>query len=311
MREHIDTYLLTLERERRYAVRTVKAYRHELVVYAGYCEQEGHGALEEALALSTLRAYLSSRYKELSPSSLRRAMGVIVGFADHCVLTGSLASHRLQTLPRPKHPRPLPRVLSVKAVRDLCESGGHNNDPVALRDHALVELLYGCGLRVSEAVALDLPDLMWGHSADPKGLVVRVRKGKGGKSRDVPGGECLAVALRAYLGVRDRLLSQGSPIDALFLGVKGGRLHTRVARRSVVRACERAGVARVGPHTLRHSFATHLLDDGCDLRSIQEMLGHARLATTQNYTSVSKGRLWDVYQAAHPRASFPKEDKKR
>lgn len=310
MRDHIDTYLESLQGERRYSERTILVYRHELLMYAKYCEGEGELSMQKALEVQTLRAYLGSRYKKLSASSLRRAMGVIVGFADHCVVVGLLPAHQLRMLPRPKHVAPLPRVLSPKSAKELCEQEGDAEDVTWLRDLALVELLYGCGLRVSEAVALNLGDLRWGHGADPDGLIVRVVKGKGGKSREVPGGACLVKALRNYLKLRDRLMRRDSPKDALLLGVKGGRMSARVAHRSVVKACERAGVARVGPHALRHSFATHLLDDGCDLRSIQEMLGHCRLATTQRYTSLSKGRLWDIYQASHPRASLPKKEQK-
>lgn len=311
MRNHIQTYLTALQEDRRYAEKTVRAYRHELVTFVGYCERVGYSSLVDGLTVQSVRGYLAERYNQLSSSSLRRAMCAIVGFADHCVVIGTLSGHRLGTLARPKHAAPVPRVLSVKAAKDLCEEAKQGKSPVELRDLALVELLYGCGLRVSEAVALDLSDLRWGQATHAVELVIRVRHGKGGKTREVPGGECLAQALRRYLEVRSALIGPSSPKQALFLGVKGGRMHTRVAHRSVVRACEQAGIARVGPHALRHSFATHLLDDGCDLRSIQEMLGHARLATTQRYTSLSKGRLWDIYQASHPRASLPKEDKKR
>lgn len=309
MRRHIGSYLDVIESQRRYARHTVAAYRRDLQGFARYCETQHATASLEDLNARMLRGYLGIRYRELSASSLRRAMCAILGFADYCVQSGALAGHDLRILDRPRHRAPLPRVLSAKAAHELCESGTNSQSVVELRDRALIELLYGCGLRVSEAVALDLEDIRPGVHADGKTVLVRVRRGKGGKGREVPGGECLAQALREYMKQRSSLLNERSPQEALFLGARGGRLSARVARRSVSNACDQAGVARVGPHALRHSFATHLLEDGCDLRSIQEMLGHARLATTQRYTRLSRGRLWDVYDAAHPRAGVPKGDK--
>lgn len=232
-----------------------------------------------------------------------------MAFADHCVRSGALRTHDLRLLDRPRHRSPLPRVLPVAAAKELCEFGsGPEDSVVALRDRALLELLYGSGLRISEAVALDLGDLRW--NAKKKGLMIRVRVGKGAKDREVPGGSYLRVALENYLARRGELVGKSSPAQALFLGVRGGRLSVRVARRSVSQAAERTGLGRLGPHALRHSFATHLLEEGCDLRSIQEMLGHARLSTTQRYTKLSRGRLWDIFHAAHPRAHLPKPDTK-
>jgi integrase/recombinase XerC len=170
----------------------------------------------------------------------------------------------------------------------------------------MLEVLYGAGLRVSEAVALDLDDLRHeGRGADEH-LTVRVRLGKGGKQRVVPLGRKAAVALAEWLDVRSELLRPGSPVAAVFLGHRGARLVTRVARELVYRRCEETGArAVVGPHGLRHSFATHLLQSGCDLRTIQSLLGHASLSTTQRYTHLDMGRLIDLYEQAHPRAKLP------
>lgn len=307
MRAQIEIFLETLQSQRRYSDKTIKSYGGDLRALACFCESEETPARVEDLNAKTLRAYLGSRYRELSSASMHRAMCAILAFADHCVKAGVLANHDLRLLDRPRYRSPVPKVLSQKVAQELCESGASVASPLALRDRALIELLYGCGLRVSEAVALDLDDIRWGPKGAEQPLIVRVQRGKGSKTRDVPGGECLAQALRDYLEQRSSLLNHRSPKDALFLGARGGRLSARVAHRSVSKACERAGVARVGPHTLRHSFATHLLDDGCDLRSIQEMLGHARLSTTQRYTALSKSRLWDIYHAAHPRANADKD----
>lgn len=282
------------------------------MAFAQFCDLQAQGAELSALNAQTLRAYLSYRYSDLSASSLRRAICAILAFADHCVQVGAIQGHDLRVVERPRHTSPLPKLLSRKAAQELCDQTEAAPDStVQDRNRALIELLYGCGLRVSEAVALNLEDLRWGDAGQDAPVLVRVRSGKGGKARDVPGGEYLAQALRGYLERRSGLLTAKSPRQALFLGARGGRLSDRVARRIVVQACEKAGVARVGPHALRHSFATHLLDDGCDLRSIQEMLGHARLSTTQRYTKLSKGRLWDIYHASHPRAAATKDNKKR
>lgn len=309
MRAQIEGFLDTLESQRRYSEKTVRAYRGDLLAFAQYCDLHADRAISKALTAQTLRAYLGERYKTLSASSLHRIMCAILGFADHCVAQGEIEGHDLRVLDRPRHQAPLPKVLSRTAAQNLCDEAAGQSDVLGLRNSALLELLYGSGLRVSEAVALDLEDLQW--STDKASLVIRVQRGKGGKTREVPGGECLALAMQAYLKQRFELLAAKSPKQALFLGARGGRLSDRVARRIVVQACERAGVARVGPHALRHSFATHLLDDGCDLRSIQEMLGHARLSTTQRYTKLSKGRLWDIYHASHPRAGSEQDKKKR
>lgn len=310
MREQIESFVEVLAVQRRYAKTTVSAYRAEAERFASFCEQQEGGAVRiESLCAARVRDYLASRYTTLSASSLRRGMCALMAFADHCVRSGALGAHDLRILERPRHRPPLPRVLSVAAAQELCEAGsGPDDSVVALRDHALLELLYGSGLRISEAVALDLGDLRW--AAQDKGLRIRIRSGKGSKDREVPGGRFLRSALENYLARRGELSSKGSPQEALFLGVRGGRLSVRVARRSVSRAGERAGLGRLSPHALRHSFATHLLDDGCDLRSIQEMLGHARLSTTQRYTKLSRGRLWDIFHAAHPRAHLPKPEPK-
>jgi integrase/recombinase XerC len=199
----------------------------------------------------------------------------------------------------PKQASRLPVALPASDVTAMIEAEAEPGDPKALRTRALLEVIYGAGLRVSETVGLDLDDLR----GDRGSLSVRVRSGKGGKDRVVPLGRSAGQAVAEWMRVRAGWLVPGRETSALFLGVRGGRLHSRVARRIVVDACTQAGArAVVGPHGLRHSFATHLLESGCDLRTIQALLGHASLSTTQRYTHLGMGKLIETYESSHPRA---------
>ena len=210
----------------------------------------------------------------------------------------------------PKPPARLPKAIPVEAVERLLAASSLGDTPESLRDRALLEILYGVGARISEAVGLDLDDLESeapGHDAgggQPRGGVGSVRlRGKGGKERVVPVGRYAVEAVTAYL-VRGRpaLATHGRGGPALFLNQRGSRLSRQSAWAVIQRAAGRAGLEHVSPHTLRHSFATHLLDGGADVRVVQELLGHASVTTTQIYTMVSVHRLREVYAGAHPRA---------
>jgi integrase/recombinase XerD len=197
----------------------------------------------------------------------------------------------------PTPPRRLPRALPLDDVLALVEAAGFDGTPKALRDRALLEFLYGTGARISEAVGLDVDDL------DPERAAV-VLHGKGGKDRVVPVGSFAAQAVDAYL-VRGRpvFAAAGRGAPALFLNSRGGRLSRQSAWTILQLTAERAGLpSAIGPHTLRHSFATHLLDGGADVRVVQELLGHASVTTTQVYTLVTVDRLREVYATSHPRA---------
>jgi len=197
----------------------------------------------------------------------------------------------------PTPPRRLPKAITVDEVERLLEAAGFDGTPLALRDRALLELLYGTGARISEAVGLDLDDL-----ARPDAAVTL--RGKGGKQRVVPVGSYALRAIEDYL-VRARpvLAASGRGTPRLFLNARGGPLSRQSAWTILRTAAERAGLAStVSPHTLRHSFATHLLDGGADVRVVQELLGHASVTTTQVYTLVTVDRLREVYATAHPRA---------
>ena len=216
----------------------------------------------------------------------------------------------------PAAPKRLPKAVSVSDVERLLEAASFGGTPSAVRDRAMLEFLYGCGARISEAVGLDVDDLLLdsdsgsgsgsGSGDDSDGAgggLVRLR-GKGNKERLVPVGRYAVDALQAYLvRVRPDLAGRGRGTPAVFLNTRGGRLSRQSAWTVLRSAAERAGLAaHVSPHTLRHSFATHLLEGGADVRVVQELLGHASVATTQIYTRVTADTLREVYAAAHPRA---------
>nr|WP_276599711.1 tyrosine-type recombinase/integrase [Nannocystis sp. SCPEA4] len=247
-----------------------------------------------------LRAHLAERFNDHAARTTAVALSAMRSFADFLCEMGELMDNELQLIRGPKIPEHLPVVLSVGEMTNVIDGPGHADGVRGLRDRAILEVLYGSGLRVSECVGLDLRHLCW----DGDELTLRVQGGKGDKDRYVPIGTVGALALRRYLAAREQLLA-GSAVTqpAIFLGPRGQRLNERTVRELVYRRCGAGGArVRVGPHSLRHSFASHLLENGCDLRSIQAMLGHASLSSTQRYTHLDIGWLVSVYRRAHPRA---------
>jgi integrase/recombinase XerD len=219
------------------------------------------------------------------------------GFHKFALADGLAASDPAKAVRPPAPAKRLPKALPLADVEAILEAAGAPGTTLALRDRALLELLYGTGARISEAVGLDVDDL---DTVDQTVLL----RGKGGKHRIVPVGSYALAAVEAYL-VRGRpeLVTTGKGTPALFLNARGGRLSRQSAWAVLVRTAERAGVTRdVSPHTLRHSFATHLLDGGADVRVVQELLGHASVTTTQVYTLVTVDSLREVFASAHPRA---------
>ena len=304
--EAIEHYLTFLRVERGLAPATLRAYRADLADYAAARDtardwSRGPDAAVRYLAARTKRGRPSD--PGLAPTSLRRRAAAIRGFYKFAFGDGLIDVDVAAHLDLPRMPRYLPETLTVEEVERLLEAAGSETDevPARLRDRALLELLYAAGLRVSEALTLDREDLAL------EGAFVRVI-GKGDKERLVPVGDVALGVLEAWIqGPRAALLALSHVVPArggpLFVGDRGGRLARQGAWLAVKRAAAAAGLAdRVSPHTLRHSFATHLLEGGADLRIVQELLGHASISTTQLYTHLTGERIREVYARAHPRA---------
>ena len=300
----IEEFLTFLRVERGVAPATIAAYRGDLADFAASRGTAGDwdGSPDAAvryLAARTRRGVRGER--ALAPTSLRRRAAAIRGFYRFAFSEGLIGVDVAARLDLPRQPRLLPETLTVTEVERLLEAAGDDTTPVRLRARTLVELLYAAGLRVGEALRLDREDL----SLD--GCFVRV-VGKGDRERLVPVGDIAVDWLRRWLGGPWASLvalghvapARGGPV---FLGDRGRRLARQQAWATVTGAAERAGLAgRVSPHTLRHSFATHLLEGGADLRVVQELLGHASISTTQLYTHLTGERVREVYRRAHPRA---------
>jgi len=293
-------FLAYLELERGLSRNTLAAYRCDLLQFGEFLDHRGLAAQETGHG--DLAAFLSELARgdeeraPVAPTTLARKVACLRSFYRHLRREGIVEHDPTADLRGPHKPQRLPRVLSRDEVAQLL-SQPRGADPLALRDRALLEVMYACGLRSSEAVGLALGDL------DLEEGLLRAR-GKGSKERIVPIGRHAVAALRAYIrGGRPVLVRDGAQAR-LFLNRRGTGLTRQGLYKIVQGHARRAGLEeKMSPHTLRHSFATHLLAGGCDLRSLQEMLGHADLATTQVYTHLSADRLKDAYFSAHPRAS--------
>lgn len=298
----IALYLDHLAVERGLAPNSLAAYRRDLARYAGFCAQRGltePGEVTEADVAAFLVALRSGdeEHRALAASSAGRAVVAVRGFHRFAAREGLSERDPGKDVRPPTLAKRLPKAISVTEVEAILEAAGSDGSPRALRDRALLEVLYGTGARISEAVGLDVDDL----DRDAASVLLR---GKGSKQRIVPVGRMAVQAVEAYL-VRGRpgLSAAGTGSSALFLNQRGGRLTRQSAWSILAAAVERSGVpADVSPHTLRHSFATHLLDGGADVRVVQELLGHASVTTTQIYTLVTVDKLREVYALAHPRA---------
>jgi integrase/recombinase XerD len=306
--EAVRGYLQFLTVERGLAANTVESYGRDLRRYTEILARDGKTGLDDITAsdigefLATLREG-DGEHPPLSASSAGRAVSAVRGLHAFAVKQGLTRADPAREVTPPAPPRRLPKAISLDQVERLLDAAGSTEDPDprVLRDRALLEFLYGTGARISEATGLDVDDLEL-RTADPAVLL----NGKGGKQRLVPVGSYAVRALDAYL-VRGRpslitATGRRQATPAVFLNARGGRLTRQGAWGVLADAAGRSGIKGVSPHTLRHSFATHLLDGGADIRVVQELLGHASVTTTQVYTLVTVEKLREVYAAAHPRA---------
>ena len=318
----MDEYLRMLQVERRSSDHTVRAYRRELIDFASYMaeRQASVGSVSQIEHLH-IRAYLGTLLERgLSKASTARALAAIRSWFKWLARTGQVEQNVASLVATPRLPKHLPRVPSIEQMNRVVDSVGDDAASWPARDKAILELLYGCGIRNAELTGLNLDDIHWANEA----ILVR---GKGQKQRLVPLGDAAAQALRAYQCERAARLAAKSEVKspanqgvskgtrstpALFVSLQLRGLgkpagEARLTTRSVGRIVKRVAILRglsadVHPHTLRHAFGTHLLEEGADLRAIQELLGHERLSTTQRYTQLTTSQLEAVYDRTHPRA---------
>ena len=319
----LEEYLSHLSIERGSSKHTLEAYEHDLRDYldflaerkgAGGAGAAGAGGAESASADSAdvkdysalspnaiTRADISAYEQELfvcnfAPSSIKRRISALKGFHRFLVQEGYTSKNPASSLPLPKQPEKLPDVLSIDEINTLLSESVEPSF-AGLRNKAILEVLYGCGLRVSELVGLDVGDVVFEEG------YVRVC-GKGNKERIAPISGAAERALRDYLEKARPFVKQQKPTSAVFLNAHGRRLSRQSVHKIVARAGMCIGIKNLHPHTLRHSFATHLLEGGADLRVIQELLGHSDISTTQIYTHVDRSHIKEEYIHAHPRAKM-------
>ncbi len=303
----IEDFLECLELERNLSPATLRAYRGDLDRFVAFLARDYLNVRPadlrpEQVDTTTVRAHLAAMTRQgLARRSQARALSAVRSLFRFACLRGRLGANPASSVRTPKQEKTLPRHLRPGEIERLIEAPS-DADPLDRRDRALLELLYATGLRVGELVSLDR------HDIDLDARVLRVL-GKGGKERMVPFGSAAAETLRTWFEDWDELRSSRPPAvdddEPVFLNHRGGRLGDRSVRRIIDRHSAAAGVpAGVHPHTLRHTFATHMLEEGADLRTIQELLGHSSLATTQRYTHVGIERMLRIYRQSHPRAKL-------
>ena len=298
--------------ERGAANNTLSSYRRDLARYGQFLTERGIsdpvavGESDITEFLASLREGAPER-PPLSASSAARTLIAVRGFHRFLTQEGTTPTDPAEGVAPPKVPKRLPKSISITDVESLMSAASLGDGPAALRDRAILEVLYGAGARISECVGLDLDDIDFGdgntNDSDTRPGSVRLF-GKGNKERVVPLGRYAREAVTAYtVRARPSMVLRGKGTPALFLNLRGGRLSRQGAWAAIHSAAERAGLGdTVSPHTLRHSFATHMLDGGADVRVVQELLGHASVTTTQIYTMVTVQHLREVYAEAHPRA---------
>ena len=276
------------------SVHTIKAYRTDLEEFSAYVGPQGWSDIDHVL----IRGYLSSLYERgLSKTSVARALAALRSLYRWLAQEGVVDQNPAKLVATPKLPKKLPRVPTIEEVNTVLDEEMPDSSAFAERDRVILELLYGCGIRNSELIGINLDDIRWSNE------IILVR-GKGKKERYVPLGESAADAVRAYLPRRQQVIGDARTSEkALLVNLRGSRLTTRSVGRIVKQIAVSKGLSPdVHPHTLRHAFGTHMLEEGADLRAIQEMLGHERLATTQRYTQLTVKHVMEVYDRTHPHA---------
>ena len=281
--------------ERNASAHTIKAYRTDLAQFAEYVGPQNWRDIDHLL----IRGYLANLYERgLSKTSVARALAALRSLYKWLAREGMVEQNPAKLVATPKLPKKLPRVPTMEELNTVLDGDMPEVASFPERDGLIFELLYGCGIRNSELTGINLDDIRWSNEA----ILIR---GKGKKERFVPFGDAAAVAAKTYLKRRQEILAERKKsTNALLINLRDGE---RLTSRSVGRIVKRIAVARglpsdVHPHTLRHAFGTHLLEEGADLRAIQELLGHERLATTQRYTQLSTRHVLEVYDKTHPRA---------
>jgi integrase/recombinase XerC len=300
--QNIKVFCDYLIYEKRSSPHTIKNYQRDLIEFYEYiCKHHGDILKNKSIELSSVnplivRSYVSHLFQRNTASSVARKLSSLRSFFKYWVKKGVLNQNPAKTIHSPKIPKKLPQFLTIDEVFTLLDFPSEN-EPLSLRDKAILELLYSSGLRVSELTNLDTNHLELSNET------IRVL-GKGNKERIIPVSRKAILKLKSYLDIRYQLIKRKNHnIEALFLNNRGGRLSVRTVQRIVDEAVRKSGLKKeVSPHVLRHSFATHLLNAGADLRSIQELLGHVSLSTTQKYTHLNLDQLMSVYDNSHPKA---------
>jgi len=289
----IDKFLHSL-RQRNASVHTLKAYTGDLGNFAAYVGARDWRRIDHL----TIRGFLSHLYeKGLGKTSVARALAAVRSFYRWLAQEGVVEQNPAALVSTPKLPKKLPRVPTIEEMNTVLDGQMPEEASFPERDRIMFELLYGCGIRNSELIGINLDDIRLSSEA----ILIR---GKGKKERYVPFGDSVKAALAVYLPLRQQTLAERKKITtALLINQRGGRLTTRSVGRIIKKVAVAKGLSPdVHPHTLRHAFGTHMLEEGADLRSIQEMLGHERLSTTQRYTQLSMKHVLEVYDQTHPRA---------
>jgi integrase/recombinase XerC len=283
-------------RERNASAHTIKAYQNDLTQFAVYVGPQNWRDIDHVL----IRGYLSRLYERgLSKTSVARALASLRSLYKWLAQEGVVEKNPARLVATPKLPKRLPRVPTIEEVNTVLDSAMPESSAFPERDHLILELLYGCGIRNSELIGINLDDIRWSQQ------VILVR-GKGRKERYVPFGDSAAGAVKRYLPLRQKKLAETKRTieKALLVNLRGTRLTTRSVGRIVKHIAVATGLSPdVHPHTLRHAFGAHMLEEGADLRAIQELLGHERLSTTQRYTQLTVKHVMEVYDRTHPHAN--------